>query len=161
MIYIIMGICSCGKTTIAEELSKALNIPCYDGDDFHPKANIQKMTNCIPLDDQDRNPWLNLLAEKIIEWDKKGGAILACSSLKESYRRILNKNKNIIFIFLYGERSLITKRMEKRKNHYMPINLLDSQFDILEIPDYAIKISIDQPVKNIVSFIIEKIRNKS
>ncbi|MBY9006141.1 MAG: gluconokinase [Candidatus Lokiarchaeota archaeon] len=161
MIYIIMGVCSCGKTTISKELSKSLNIPCYDADDFHSNANIQKMKNCIPLKDCDRKPWLDSLSEKIKEWDNIGGAILACSALKESYRQILNKNKNVIFILLHGKRSLIKERMLNREDHYMPVELLISQFEILEIPDYAIKIPIDQPVEKIVSIIINKIRNKT
>ena len=160
MIYIIMGVCGCGKTTISEKLSTILNVPCYDADDFHPEVNIQKMKNGIPLGDNDRKPWLELLADKIFIWNKKKGAVLACSALKESYRQILSKNKNVIFIFLKGEKSLIIERMQKRNSHYMPISLLDSQFTDLEVPDYAIKVSIDQPIENIISDIMKKIEMK-
>ncbi len=161
MIYIIMGVCSCGKTTISRELSKALDIPCYDADDFHSKDNIEKMKKCIPLEDSDRKPWLDLLSKKIKEWDDKGGAILACSALKESYRKILSKNNNVLFILLHGKKSLITERMLMREDHYMPVELLDSQFDILEIPEYAIKIPIDQSIEKIVFTIVNEIQNRS
>jgi len=155
-----MGVCGCGKTTISEKLSTILNLPCYDADDFHSEVNIQKMRNSIPLGDNDRKTWLELLADKIFIWNKKKGAVLACSALKESYRQILNKNKNVIFIFLDGKKSLILERMQKRKSHYMPIYLLDSQFKELEEPDYAIKVSIDQSIDNIISFILNKIEMK-
>ncbi len=161
MIYVIMGVCGSGKTTIGRALSKTLKIPFIEGDDYHSKSNIEKMGNSIPLEDIDRIPWLEILSEKLNLCNKEGDIILACSSLKESYRQILNKNRNCLFIFLNGEKNLILERIQKRKNHFMPESLLESQFIALEVPDYAIEVSIDQTVKKIVFFIINKIKNES
>ena len=160
MIYVIMGVCGSGKTTIGKALSKILKIPFIEGDDYHPNSNIDKMSCCIPLEDNDRIPWLEILSEKINLRNKEGDIILACSALRESYRQILNKNNNCIFIFLNGDKNLILERLKKRINHFMPKSLLESQFSTLEIPDYAIEVPINQTVEKIVFFIANKIKNE-
>ncbi|WP_199769293.1 gluconokinase [Flavivirga eckloniae] len=157
-IIIIMGVSGCGKTTVGKKLSEELSIPFFDGDDFHPKENIDKMNNNIGLTDADRLPWLEILSSKIEDWSTSTGAILACSALKESYRDILkNKNENIIWVLLNGEFDLVLNRIENRKNHFMKPDLLQSQFDTLEIPSYGLHINIDKGVKDIVKEITNKI----
>jgi carbohydrate kinase (thermoresistant glucokinase family) len=110
-----MGVSGCGKTTIGKSLSIETGLPFYDADDFHSDENIIKMNSNIPLNDTDRLPWLNTLATNIILWENCGGAILACSALKESYRTILESNAdNILWIYLSGSFELIKHRLENR-----------------------------------------------
>ena len=153
--YIIMGVSGSGKTTVGQLLAKQLAIPFYDADDFHPKSNIEKMASGIPLDDEDRKPWLLKLKEEIRSWGQ--GGVLACSALKESYRAILSEGNSIQWIYLDGDYKTIFKRMEAR-NHYMKPELLQSQFETLEPPSYGIQVSVDQTPEAIVSKIISKIQ---
>lgn len=158
MIIIIMGVSGCGKTSVGISLSKRTNLPFYDADDFHNETNIEKMKNSIPLDDEDRKPWLTSLSSNIKEWESKGGAILACSALKETYRNILSsKTDKINWVYLSGSFNIIKNRLEQRSQHYMKSNLLKSQFDTLEIPNYGLHISIEAPVNDIVSSIMTKL----
>ncbi len=140
-----MGVSGSGKTTIGKKLAGKLQLPFYDADDFHPKSNIKKMESAIPLDDRDRKPWLELLAEKMLTWENNGGAVLACSALKESYRKLLDQNPkvHVRFIYLKGSKELIADRIRNRDSHFMPEELLQSQFDALEEPENAIVINID------------------
>lgn len=147
-----MGVSGSGKTTVSEALAKATNIPFYDADDFHPKANIQKMSTGQPLNDKDRQPWLERLADKLQNWKEENGAILACSALKESYRQILHsKVDNINWIYLNGSFDLIYNRMQQRQNHYMKKEMLQSQFDTLEIPNYGLTINISKSVDKMIN----------
>ena len=149
MIYIIIGVSGSGKTSVGTILSKTLSVPFYDGDDYHNNKNIQKMKNGLSLNDFDRQPWLNLLALKIKEWNSKGDAVLACSALKNDYRLVLSHNNKVTFIFLYGSYDLIYSRLLKRKNHFFTKEMLETQFSILEVPTKCIKISINQSIENI------------
>jgi len=159
MIIILMGVSGCGKTTIGKHLSTKIGIPFFDADDFHPKANIDKMKNNISLDDLDRMPWLELLAAKIKEWEDAGGAILACSALKESYRKILaSKVKEIFWVVLTGNYELMNARLEKRNDHYMKSTLLQSQFDTLELPEYGLHINIEISIGDIINQINSKLK---
>lgn len=160
MIYILMGVSGAGKTLIGNKLSESMNIPFYDGDDFHPPANVQKMNSGKPLNDDDRRPWLELLANNMVEWEQNGGAILACSALKKSYRKILGSKTDMQFIYLKGSPSLIADRLAKRKGHYMPPKLLQSQFDALEEPDEALTVSVEPSPEEIVSTIMERLEEK-
>lgn len=156
-VLIIMGVSGCGKTTIGKLLAAKLKLPFYDGDDFHPKANVAKMKNNISLDDDDRKPWLEVLAIEIEKWTKTSGAVLACSALKESYREVLSSNaKHIDWIFLSGSFETILERMQQREGHYMKSGLLQSQFDTLEIPSYGLHLNIEQETETIVNEIILK-----
>jgi len=157
-IITIIGVSGCGKTTIGELLSDSLKIPYFDADNFHSKENIDKMKNGIPLTDDDRFPWLSNLAEQMEIWESKGGAVLSCSALKEDYRKILSsKAKNIKWVYLSGTYDVIAERMEKRGNHYMKINLLQSQFDTLEEPNYGVKVDIFAAPKEIVQTVLSKL----
>lgn len=157
-IIIIMGVCGSGKTTIGKLLSSKMNIPFYDGDDFHPQANIYKLKNNVPLKDKDRKPWLENLAILIKEWSQSSGAILACSALKESYRKMLSKDTDQIdWIYLSGNYDTIKNRLEQRKKHFMKSTMLQSQLETLEVPSYGIHINIEQNQEEIISEIIENL----
>jgi carbohydrate kinase (thermoresistant glucokinase family) len=157
MNIVVMGICSCGKTLIGRMLAEKLGLPFYDADDFHSKENIKKMKSQIPLNDNDRFPWLNAMAQKMTEWEKKGGAVLACSALKESYRQILRTGPSVQFVFLKGTKEIIRQRMKNRKDHFMPSSLIDSQLDTLEEPADAITINIAKTPQEIVNEILKKL----
>ncbi len=167
MVIILMGVSGCGKSTLGELLSKELNLPFYDADDFHPETNVEKMRRGESLNDDDRTPWLHLLSDKIVEWNRAGGAILACSALKKKYRdqlRRIKKNNDleysgevenrVLFIYLKGAKELIQSRLTEREGHYMPPELLDSQFNDLEEPDDALIVNIDQDPNAILNEII-------
>jgi carbohydrate kinase (thermoresistant glucokinase family) len=158
MVWIIMGVSGSGKSTIGDMLATELNLPFYDADDYHPPENVEKMSAGHPLTDEDRKPWLNILACKIEEWNSNKGAVLACSALKESYRQLLiSKSKNVEFIYLKGNRKIISDRLKSREDHYMPPDLLDSQFDALEEPEKTLTVSIDGSPTKIVNTILNHI----
>ncbi len=163
MIYIVFGVSGIGKTTIGKILAWELNIPFFDADDFHPTANVAKMKGGNPLNDKDRAPWLGILAKNIQVWNENSGAVLACSALKEDYRRVLQSvnKKEIKWIFLNADMSIISERLAQRENHYMNPKLLQSQFDTLEIPNYGIQINVNQAKEQIMSEILEKLPSKS
>lgn len=156
-----MGVSGSGKSTIGKLLAESLNIQFYDGDDFHPAENKLKMQSGIPLNDDDRYPWLKRLNGLAKESIAQSGCIIACSALMESYRTMLTQGftEPVHWFFLEGEFDVIQKRLEKRQMHFMPAQLLMSQFDILEIPDYAIKISIDATPETIVKNILKAIEH--
>ncbi len=160
---VIMGVSGSGKTTIGKLLAKKIQIPFFDGDDFHSKGNIEKMASGKPLNDEDRMEWLFQLNALIQENENKNGCIIACSSLKESYRKILSQevSNSIKFVFLQGSYSEILSRLESRENHFIPTSLLKSQFETLENPRNAYTVSIMQSPKQIVSNIETEIFKKS
>ncbi|WP_340103943.1 gluconokinase [Rhodohalobacter sp. 8-1] len=157
MVWIIMGVSGSGKTTVGKKLAKRLNIPFYDGDNFHPKENVEKMQSGRPLNDDDRKPWLVTLANKINEWNNNKGAVLACSALKLSYRKLLtSKSDDVQFVYLKGNRETIFNRMKSRSDHYMPAKLLDSQFEALEEPASALTVSVEGNPSEITDRIIKR-----
>lgn len=121
MVIVMMGVSGCGKTTIGRCVAKELHIPFLDGDDLHPRANISKMKNGLPLTDEDRNPWLKRVAEKMIEME--GGGVVACSALKERYRRVLMGNSSfpVLLVYLKGTRITLHRRLQQRKSHLCPL----------------------------------------
>ena len=159
MLIIIFGVSGSGKTSIGKLLAKRLNLSFYDADDFHPKVNIVKMSKGIPLNDEDRKPWLKILATQLKDWERKGGAVLACSALKEAYRKILASqiSNQILWVYLNGSYSLIKARIEARENHFMSSVLLKSQFKTLEVPSYGLHVDISQSVEDAVKTIISKL----
>lgn len=151
MIVIVMGVSGCGKTTIARELSKRLKLPFFDADNYHPQENIDKMSSGKPLNDKDRASWLEILSSNLQHWKADKGAVLACSALKEKYRKTLSQNmKEIHWVYLDGSYELIMNRINQRKGHYMSGKLLKSQFQALEIPQYGIHVDIAQSPEEIV-----------
>jgi carbohydrate kinase (thermoresistant glucokinase family) len=154
MIIQVIGVSGCGKTTIARKLSEAIGLPYYDADDFHPQENIDKMSSGQPLTDKDRASWLDTLSKNLQQWEKEGGAILACSALKEKYRQTLAQGLDQCYwIFLSGSYELILERMNKRKDHYMSGEMLRSQFETLEVPAYGIHIDIQKSPEEIIATI--------
>ena len=157
-IIVVMGVSGSGKSTIAELLSKELTFPYYDADDFHPQQNLVKMKSGQALTDEDRYPWLDILAKKMLEITP---IVIACSALKESYRSHLISAvtpKGISWVYLKGTKEVILERMKARE-HFMPINLLDSQFEALEEPLNAIRCSIDNPPLDIVNQILNQLKS--
>ena len=161
VIYI-MGVAGSGKSTIGIKLSEATAIPFFDADDFHPPANKEKMKAGKPLNDDDRKGWLSTINELAKENSQKSGAIIACSALKEKYRNQLSEGikSTVHWIILQGSFSLIQQRMKARKDHFMPAGLLQSQFDTLETPEYAVVMDIKNDPDEIVADIIKKLSLK-
>lgn len=155
-----MGVSGSGKTTIGKNLARKIGFPFFDADDFHSPANKEKMKASIPLTDEDRKGWLIEMNRAAKDQAKLGGAVFACSALKEKYRTILSSGITVplYWVFLEGSFELIKKRMDERKDHFMPPNLLASQFDALEIPDDCITIDISNSPDEIVETIISQIK---
>ena len=142
MNILVMGVSGSGKTTIGRLLSDRLAIPFIDGDDLHPESNKIKQSKKIPLTDADRKPWLEAINQTFKDHQPKG-CIIGSSALKEKYREIIKLGLDQVYwIVLLGDFNLIHDRMKDRKNHFMPIELLQSQFDTLEEPSYGLKIDI-------------------
>lgn len=158
-----MGVSGSGKSTIGKRLSNELKIPFFDGDDYHSETNILKMSNGQPLNDTDRFGWLQTLNKLAKKQLNNNSCIIVCSALKKSYRDILNQGiKNSVkWVFLQGSIEQIANRINARENHFMSSDLLKSQFDILEAPENAITIDINQTPKSIVLEIMKALTPKS
>jgi gluconokinase len=157
-ILIVMGVSGSGKTTVAAALAQHLGWPFKDGDELHPPSNIAKMRSGHPLDDSDRWPWLTSIAAWIDVWRAAGSCgVITCSALKRSYRTFLTKGRGEVrIVYLHGGTALIAARLAARSGHFMPSDLLASQFSALEEPgpdEHAICVEIDQPVGAIVTAI--------
>ena len=138
MVVIIFGVSGAGKTTIGKLLARELGWRFYEADDFHSQANIDKMRQGIPLTDEDRWPWLESLRELIEQCLATGeNAVLACSALKEAYRRRLRVSDKVKLVFLRGDYALIANQLWQRRGHFMNSALLQSQFADLEEPQPA------------------------
>lgn len=157
-LYVIMGVSGTGKTTIGKLLSGVLNIPFFDGDDFHPESNIAKMVSGKPLNDEDRHDWLVAL-NQLLKSQMDTGAIIACSALKGVYRKTLKEgvSSDLRFIFLQGSFKEVRSRLEQREDHFMPLELLQSQFDTLEEPKDAITVSIMETPDKIIQTILNQL----
>ncbi len=155
---VVMGVSGCGKSHIGHLLAQHLNYPFFDGDDFHPQSNVDKMRQGIPLTDDDRVDWLHTLNQLFIDNES---AVIACSALKPEYRDILRtNNEDLTFIYLQGEFETIWQRHQKRANHWFNgKSMLESQFDALvePLPSEAIFIDIKPPVETVLLNIQEKL----
>ena len=160
MLVIVTGVSGTGKTTLGTLLSERLRLPFFDADHFHPAENIAKMSAGHPLTDEDRKPWLVGLAKQLLDSEQQGGAVLACSALKNAYRAKLSVSDNLRWIHLTGDRDLIWERMLARKNHYMKAGMLDSQIAIWEKPDQGFLLNIpgtpEQLLEASLSYIFSK-----
>jgi gluconokinase len=156
MVIVLMGVSGSGKTTVGERLARALGAEFAEGDAYHPPANVEKMRSGHPLDDADRQPWLERLSAEIDGWLERGqDVVLACSALKRSYRDILSGGRRQVrFVYLRGSETLIHHRLAHRHGHYMPASLLKSQFAALEEPEDAIEVDIDRDPDAIVASIL-------
>lgn len=163
MIAVIMGVSGCGKTTLGEKCAEKLRIGYFEADSFHPEVNIKKMSSGVPLDDDDRWPWLQYIKEKIIACQTAGeSAVFSCSALKESYRQFLQDDlaEPIQWVYLRGSFDTIYQRLESRQGHYQKSDMLKSQFDDLEEPDYGIIIDIDMPLDEKIKTLSKNLKEK-
>jgi gluconokinase len=159
MVIILMGVSGAGKTTVGQLLAADLGWPFYEGDDFHPPANIKKMRQGIALTDEDRDPWLARLQCLIRELLRKNqSAVVTCSALKQSYRdRLRDGVQDVCFVYLKGDSDLIRRRLQDRRGHFMNPNLLASQFATLEEPLGVLTIDVVQQPEDIVQHIKRKL----
>jgi gluconokinase len=158
-----MGVSGSGKSTIADKLAARIGWRSVDGDRFHPASNVAKMSAGHPLTDEDRWPWLKAIAAEIDRACKANEKeVIACSALKRSYREILvHGRKDVRIIYLDGSQQLIAERLARRRGHFMPSGLLESQFRTLEPPDQSenpVRVSIDGAPDEIVDHIIQQLR---
>jgi gluconokinase len=162
MVIILMGVAGSGKTTVGEALARRLAWPFYDADDFHPAYNREKMRRGIPLDDNDRRPWLQALRAAIVRCvDAQQDTIFTCSALKQSYREFLTTDtEGVKFAYLAGSEQLIGERLRLRRGHFFEPKLLHSQFEELEAPAGVLTIDISPPPAAIVDSIIAALRLK-
>lgn len=166
MILVIMGVSGSGKTTIAKGICERLGWEFQEGDALHPPANVEKMKGGTPLTDEDRWPWLGKIAGKIDEWRAKGqNGVVTCSALKRAYRDIIVGDRHdVALVYPKGSQALIAERMKRRKGHFMPASLLDSQFAIIEEPspdENAIVVDIGQTPEAIVDEILRRLKERA
>ncbi len=152
MIILLMGVSGVGKTAVGEALAQQLRWRFADADDFHSPANVAKMRAGIALDDTDRAPWLQALHDAIERWIvARESVVLACSALKEAYRRQLVVGPEVKLVFLRAEFSVVSEHLAQRQGHFMNPALLQSQFDTLEAPTDAIAVDASGPIPEIVA----------
>ena len=148
---VVMGVSGSGKSTVGAALAQRLRVPYGDADDFHPEANVAKMTAGHALDDEDRWPWLAAIGEWLAAHD---AGVITCSALKRSYRDLLREHRpDVLFVHLHGDREVITRRQATRPGHFMPASLLDSQFETLEPlegDELGFVVDIDRSVDEVV-----------
>ena len=160
MIVILFGVSGAGKTTIGKKLAKELDWQFIEADDFHSEANIDKMRKGLPLTDEDRWPWLEKLRQLIGRSLARGdNAVIACSALKDSYRRVLGVSDKVKFVFLRGSYDLIAAQLRNRRGHFMNPTLLQSQFDALEEPRPAQNVIVIELGRSPTK-LVEAIRSK-
>ncbi|AKF36323.1 gluconokinase [Yersinia enterocolitica] len=153
---IVMGVSGSGKTTVGEAVARRIHAKFIDGDDLHPRANIQKMGSGHPLNDEDRMPWLERLSDAAYSLHHKNeSGIIVCSALKRRYRdRLREGNPEMVFLYLKGSFDVIMERLKARSGHFMPTDLLKSQFEALEEPGSeepdVICVDIDADIDEVV-----------
>lgn len=134
-VLVVMGVSGSGKSTVAGLLAERLGWDLVEGDDLHPDENVAKMAAGVPLDDEDRAPWLDTVSSWIVEHALAGvPGVVTCSALKRRYRDVLREH-DVVFVHLRGSGDLLGERMSAREDHFMPVSLLDSQFAALEPPE--------------------------
>ncbi|MFT5013653.1 MAG: gluconokinase [Planctomycetaceae bacterium] len=159
MIIVLWGVSGCGKSTVGQQLAQHLDWVFFDADDFHPQANIEKMRQGIPLNDEDRYPWLDGLESLIRGVNDEGrNGVLACSALKENYRRRLGINQqDIRGVHLSGSEELIQSRLAARNHEFMNKKLLSSQIAILEPADEGLALNISLPPAELCRQIVDQL----
>ena len=165
MHVVAMGVTATGKTSVAERLAKELGLHFSEGDDLHPQANIDKMSAGTPLDDDDRRPWLQAIADLIADQHRAGtSAVVTCSALKRSYRDILRSglvDSDIFFVHLHADFDVLFERMSQRTKHFMPPSLLQSQFDTLEPledDESGVLVDVAPPLDAVVATSVNAVR---
>ncbi|TAQ88537.1 hypothetical protein B7494_g3127 [Chlorociboria aeruginascens] len=169
-IWLITGPAGCGKSTVAQFIAKAMDLPYIEGDEFHPVANVEKMSQGIPLTDADRWDWLTLLRQESLRQLQKGsaGVVLTCSALKRKYRDVIrvapyyHRDVLVHFVYLHATEKVLLERVMARKGHYMGANMVHSQFNILEVPGPdetdVITVDVSGTVQEVEEEALEKIR---
>jgi gluconokinase len=155
-----MGVTGTGKSTVGKLFASQFGWTFVEGDDFHPRANVEKMRQGIPLNDEDRKPWLDAIRHRLEQAGQRGeNVVLACSALKHSYQHYLAgyDPEAVRFVYLFGSPEVIRQRLAERTGHFMNPALLASQFDALEPPEDAIRVDIGEPVPAIVAEIRTKL----
>jgi carbohydrate kinase (thermoresistant glucokinase family) len=165
-VAVMMGVSGSGKTTIARGVAEREGWRLVEGDDFHPPANIAKMKSGIPLIDEDRWPWLQAIAREIDAIRGRGeSAVVTSSALRRAYRDILIGDRpDVALVYLKGSKDLIARRLAARKGHFMPPELLDSQFAALEEPgqvERPIVVSIEPTPEEIVEDVVRKLKERT
>ena len=165
LIVVLMGVSGSGKSTVAALLAAALGCKFQEGDNLHPRENVEKMRSGTPLTDADRLPWLRKIAEEIDGWRTRGECgVLTCSALKRSYRDIIiGTRHDVVLVYLKGSRDLIHRRMAARHEHFMPVALLDSQFATLEEPtpdEHPIIVDVGGKPTDIVHEIVRQLSGR-
>jgi gluconokinase len=162
-LVVVMGVSGSGKSTVGAALAQRLRVPFADADDFHPPANIAKMTAGHALDDEDRRPWLEAVGAWLAQHDDQHdavGGVMTCSALKHSYRdQLRERAPRIEILHLHGTREVIARRQASRPGHFMPSSLLDSQFDTLEPltqDEHGLVVDVDQSVDAIVQAYVDQ-----
>lgn len=155
----VMGVAGCGKSTFGAAVADRLGATFMEADAFHPQANVDKMTAGAPLTDADRKPWLDALGAAA---PRTGRAVIACSALRRIYRARLARaaGEAIFFVHLAGPKTLIAERMQSRGGHFMPLSLLDSQFDTLEPPgadEPCLTLDIARPVDALIASALSRL----
>lgn len=156
-IVVVMGISGSGKSTVGRQLAERLGWPFHDGDDFHPAQNVSKMSKGIPLDDDDRRPWLQTLHDALADILRQGAhAVLAASLLKQAYREVvLGDLPGVRLVYLRADPRVIDERLQKRQGHFFQASLLTTQLEILEEPTDALALSVEAPSAALVAQVIE------
>lgn len=163
MVIVLTGVCGSGKTTVGSLLAKDLRVQFYEGDDYHDPEAIRKMADSIPLTDKDRQPWLAALQQVIRRHiNRDETVVLACSALKKSYRDLLScGSKDVSFVLLNGGFDLISTRLKNRHDHFAKVDLLASQFAILEKSPECLHVDVTARPREIVALIKRQLHLES
>ena len=163
---VVMGVCGSGKTSVGKALAQHFAATFIDGDDLHLRANILKMASGHPLNDEDRAPWLERIGDVFFSLQRRSlSGVIVCSALKKSYRDIIRKdNEGLVFVHLVGSMDTILERMAARQGHYMKKDMVQSQFDTLEVPGPeetdVVSVSIEQPLDKVIAEAIAAVEKK-
>ena len=158
MIIVLMGVTGSGKSTVGKLLASQLGWKFFEGDDFHSPKNIEKLRRGEPLNDADRKPWLEAIREVIrTAIDHGENAVIACSALKQSYRKLLQTREQVSFVYLKASMALVQDRLKNRVGHFMNPDLVQSQFDTLEEPEQALQVDVGLSPADIVQLIRNKL----
>ncbi len=162
MHVVVMGVSGTGKTSVAVELAEDLGCEFIEGDDLHPRQNIEKMTKGIPLTDEDRWPWLQAIAELVAVKDFEGtSTVVTCSALKHSYRAVLSDAAPTFYVHLDASFEVLQDRMQHRTKHFMPATLLKSQIDTLEPlgdDESGAVVDVSPPLEEVVEEALNAVR---